>query len=330
MNINVVPPKNWYDSPGFCKTPLTNMSNTASKSISEERSCVLSTSKLSNSPLKNNGNLTLLPSCKNFILSIASISPNCQDENLSLNISKTSNSNSCIGADKWAAVTRPTGLNLSPFLNEYPSLAISNSLIVNNVEPIPTEVVAPLTATFNNKLAPVSSVGPTPNLDIPTTSRFSYTGSGTIICGFIYPEPGFAIVNASDPPTPTVAVTSAPVPPPPPAPTLTVIELVVTDVIVKKTLFAGSVARGYGWLLKWLSLSQVNTNELVAIFILLLVVKPCSGIINTNSPVDDSYITSVGVNVELLFSTLIELLDELTNLCKKLISVTPIATVPPR
>ena len=71
-----------------------------------------------NCPLKNNGNLTLEPSCKFLISSIKSISPNCQAENLSLNICNTSSSNSLIGFDKCAAVTNPTGLNLSPILNE--------------------------------------------------------------------------------------------------------------------------------------------------------------------------------------------------------------------
>ena len=50
--------------------------------------------------------------------SIKSISPNCQAENLSLNIPNTSSSNSLIGFVKCAAVTNPTGLNLSPSLNE--------------------------------------------------------------------------------------------------------------------------------------------------------------------------------------------------------------------
>ena len=149
------------------------MSNTESKSINAERGSVNTFSKLSNSPLKNNGNLVLVPSCSILILSIASISPNCQAENLSLNISRTSNSNSCMGADRCAAVTRPTGLNLSPFLNEYPDLDTSKFLIPNKVDPIPTLVVAALTPTFRSKFAPVSVVAPTPNLDIPTTSRFS-------------------------------------------------------------------------------------------------------------------------------------------------------------
>ena len=64
-----------------------NISNTESKSINAERGSLNTFSKLSNSPLKNNGNLVLTPSCSILILSIASISPNCQAENLSLNIS---------------------------------------------------------------------------------------------------------------------------------------------------------------------------------------------------------------------------------------------------
>ena len=48
------------------------------------------------------------------MVSIKSNSPNCHAENLSLKVCVTSNSNSCNGADKCAAVTRPTGLNLSP------------------------------------------------------------------------------------------------------------------------------------------------------------------------------------------------------------------------
>ena len=47
----------------------------------------------------------------------------------------------------------------------------------------------------------------------------------------------------------------------------------------------------------------MNTNEFVAIFILLLVVKPCPAILKVKLPVAESYIASVGVNVELLFST---------------------------
>ena len=108
-----------------------------------------------------------------FIESIKSISPNCQEENLSWKIWVTSNSNSCIGADKWAAVTNPTGLNLSPILNEWPGLAIENSDISNVVEPIPTVVFAALTLTSTNKLEPESVVAPNPCLDTPTIGKLS-------------------------------------------------------------------------------------------------------------------------------------------------------------
>ena len=102
----------------------------------------------------------------------------------------------------------------------------------------------PLTATLSNRFDPVSVVVPIPILDTPTTSRPSYDGSGISIWGLIYPLPAAAILKIKVPPTPTVAVIFAPVPPPPPAPTLTVIESVVTAVILKKTPAAGSVARG--------------------------------------------------------------------------------------
>ena len=147
------------------------MSNTASKSIKADCGLDASFSKLSNWPLKNNGNLVLEPFCKFFISSIKSISPNCQEENLSLNIDKTSNSNSFIGLDKCAAVTRPTGLNLSPILNEWPGLVILNLDISNVVEPIPTVVDAALTSTSISKLEPVSVVEPTPSLETPITGK---------------------------------------------------------------------------------------------------------------------------------------------------------------
>ena len=102
-----------------------------------------------------------------------SISPNCQEENLSLNISITSNSNSLIGFDRCDAVTRPIGLNLSPTLNECPSLATLKFFISNNVDPIPTVVAAALTSTSNNKLEPVSVVAPSPRLDTPIIGRLS-------------------------------------------------------------------------------------------------------------------------------------------------------------
>ena len=107
------------------------------------------------------------------MVSIKSNSPNCHAENLSLKVCVTSNSNSCNGADKCAAVTRPTGLNLSPTLNECPGLAIWNSDISKVVEPIPTVVFAALTLTSISKLEPVSVVAPTPCLDKPITGKFS-------------------------------------------------------------------------------------------------------------------------------------------------------------
>ena len=123
--------------------------------------------------MKNSGNLVLLPSCKFLIESIKSNSPNCHDENWSLKICITSNSNSCIGLLKCDAVTKPTGLNLSPTLNECPGLAIWNSDISNVVEPIPTVVFAALTFTSINKLDPVSVVAPTPCLDTPIIGKLS-------------------------------------------------------------------------------------------------------------------------------------------------------------
>ena len=162
-----------YAEPGTCKTPFTNIKRTAFKSINCEVALFKSFSKLSNCPLKNYGNLVLEPSCKFLIVSIKSISPNCQEENLSWKIWVTSNSNSCIGADRWAAVTNPTGLNLSPTLNEWPGLAIENSDISKVVDPIPTVVFAALTFTSINKFEPVSVVAPNPTLDIPITGKLS-------------------------------------------------------------------------------------------------------------------------------------------------------------
>ena len=78
-----------------------------------------------------------------------------------------------IGFVKCAAVTNPTGLNLSPILNEWPGLAIWKLDISNVVEPIPTVVLDDPTWTSINKLDPVSVVGPTPNLETPTTGRLS-------------------------------------------------------------------------------------------------------------------------------------------------------------
>ena len=48
---------------------------------------------------------------------------------------------------------------------------------------MPTEVVAELTSTFNNKLEPVSVVAPMPNLETPMTGKFSNIGSGIYSLG---------------------------------------------------------------------------------------------------------------------------------------------------
>ena len=173
MNSNVVPPSNVYAEDGFCNTPFTNISKTEFKSINCERALFISFSKLRSWPLKNSGNLVLEPSCKFWIESIKSNSPNCHAENLSLKICVTSNSNSCKGADKWAAVTKPTGLNLSPSLNECPDLATENLEISKVVEPIPTVVEAALTSTSSNKLEPVAVVKPIPRLETPITGILS-------------------------------------------------------------------------------------------------------------------------------------------------------------
>jgi hypothetical protein len=104
-------------------------------------------------------------------------------------------------------------LNLSPILNPQPGLVILNPVTSNNVEPIPTFVVAAPTSTLSKSPLPVSVVAPSPRRDTPTTSRFSYDGSGITIVGLLlYPVPPPTIVNASVPPAPTVAVIVAAVP----------------------------------------------------------------------------------------------------------------------
>ena len=70
-------------------------------------------------------------------------------------------------------MTNPTGVNLSPTLNECPGLAIENSDISKVVEPIPTVVFAAPTFKSSNKLEPVSVVAPIPSLDIPITGKLS-------------------------------------------------------------------------------------------------------------------------------------------------------------
>ena len=93
-----------------------------------------------------------------------------------------STSKSCTTDPSPRSVTSPTGLNTSPFLKPYPCLAILNDLTSRSVDPIPTVLVGP-TSTVISKFLPVSVVAPTPNLDTPTTSRFSYDGCGMLICG---------------------------------------------------------------------------------------------------------------------------------------------------
>ena len=58
------------------------------------------------------------------------------------------------------AVTRPTGLNLSPILNPYPFLAILKFLTSKRVEPIPTAVIAAPTSTLRRRPLPESVVAP--------------------------------------------------------------------------------------------------------------------------------------------------------------------------
>ena len=70
------------------------------------------------------------------------------------------------------AVTSPTGLITSPFLNPKPGLAILNWETVNMVEPIPVVELAP-TSTVTFRPWPVSVVAPIPNLETPTTSSAS-------------------------------------------------------------------------------------------------------------------------------------------------------------
>ena len=62
-------------------------------------------------------------------------------------------------------------MNLSPRLNEYPFLAISNDVISNKVEPIPSVELDP-TFYVTRRLDPVSVVE-IPFLDTPSISIFS-------------------------------------------------------------------------------------------------------------------------------------------------------------
>ena len=101
-----------------------------------------------------------------------------------MNTSVTVSSNSLTLLDKPNAVTKPTGVMTSPFLNPNPLLVILNDSTVCKVEPTPTVELAPtFTDTFSPN--PVSVVAPIPKRDTPTTSRSSYDGSGTIIWGLV-------------------------------------------------------------------------------------------------------------------------------------------------
>ena len=140
------------------------------------------------------------------------------------------------------AVTKPTGLNTSPLLKPYPALEILKLETSQNVEYSVSSVAD--TSKSSNNPTPVSVVFPNPILDTPTTSKFSYDGSETVIWGFTYLLPPLTILNESVPPTPTVAVIVAPLPTA--EPTLTVNELVVIAVIDRFAPDAGSVLLGYG------------------------------------------------------------------------------------
>ena len=209
-----------------------------------------------------------------------------------MNISLTVNSKSVRTAPR--AVTNPTGLILSPFLNPKPFLAILNDDTVNNVEPIPVVGFA-LTSTVTFNPWPVSVVAPIPRRDIPVTSRDSYEGSGTNILGFVYDTPAPATVKANVPPAPTVAVIFAPFPPPPPCPTKTVIVSVVTDLISVATPTIGSPVEelgvtpdlGYGCKLEKLSLEHLNTIPPVSIPTWLPTDKPWPAIVSSKNPVWD-------------------------------------------
>ena len=90
-----------------------------------------------------------------------------------MKISITSNSKSFNGSSTSAEVTSPSGVNLSPTLNECPGLAISNFDISNSEEEIPTEVCAAPTVKLSNRLTPVVVVFPIPSLETPLTGTFS-------------------------------------------------------------------------------------------------------------------------------------------------------------
>ena len=161
-----------------------NIRSRASRSINAESGSVGSFSNDTNSPLYLNGNLVLTPFCKSLIESIKSNSPKFHAVNLSENVSRTVNSTSVIDVTPLA-VTNPTGLNLSPTLNEWPSLAILNDFAVDNVVPIPTVNSDAPTSIVISWPEPVSVVAPTPNLEIPVTGKLSYDGCGIVTIGFM-------------------------------------------------------------------------------------------------------------------------------------------------
>ena len=302
-----------------------NINNKFCIFINDESWLSLLISKLKNSPFNLIGNLFLSPSIKGVIGSIKSNSPKSQDEKLSVNTSVTVNSKSLTLFANPLSVTKPTGLITSPFLNPNPDLVILNEFTWCKVDPIPV-VGAAATSTVNLRPNPVSVVAPIPNLDTPTTSKSSYVGGSTSICGLTYPVPPFTTVKANVPPAPTVAVIFAPVPPPPPGWTSIVIVLVVTAVIAVWTPAIGSgkpvvleTARGYGWsVAKW-SLEQLKTIPPVSIPTVSLVDKPWFGMVRTKIPVWDVYSAFVAVNAWLPApenaAFFIEPIPELTNLC---------------
>ena len=90
-----------------------------------------------------------------------------------MNVSTTSSSKSCNGFCNLLSVTKPSGLNLSPILNEWPALAIAKSDISNILRAAPTLVLAAPTPKLSSRFLPVASVKPTPNLETPVIGTFS-------------------------------------------------------------------------------------------------------------------------------------------------------------
>ena len=87
-------------------------------------------------------------------------------------------------------------------------------------------------------------------------------------------------------------------------PTLTVIvpALVSAAVIANAVLCAGSVARGYVWVVALLSRAQVNPNLLAPIVTVLEVVNAWLPIVITKTPVSGVYVASYTAYVALLLS----------------------------